>query len=107
MLVRVQTAADGPQSPGRVPGTVRAVSVRMRAMSAADEREAVTTDGPVFICGGDETPGPRETECQNALHDHPLPVGYVDAQQVAARRLRTRWYSKRCPDCRRYGWIAP
>lgn len=59
---------------------------------------------PTFICGGDLTPGPRGTDCPNALHDRPLPSGYVDAAEVAGRRLRTGWANRKCPDCGLYGW---
>lgn len=62
---------------------------------------------PTYVCGGDETPGPRGTECPNQLHDHPLPAGYVDAASVAARRLRERWSNPRCPDCGTHGWVPP
>ena len=58
----------------------------------------------IFICGGDTTPGPRD-ECPNALHDYPLPSGYVDAAEMAAKRFRRRWSQKRCPDCGLYGWL--
>lgn len=58
----------------------------------------------VYLCGGDESPGPRATECPNGLHDWPLPSGYVDAGMVAARRLRRRWANVQCPDCGLYGW---
>lgn len=60
----------------------------------------------VFICGGDETPGPRDTDCLNPLHDHPLPSGYTDAAEVAARRLRRGWGNRRCRDCGLYGWTV-
>lgn len=46
--------------------------------------------GATFICGGDETPGPRDA-CPNALHDYPLPTGYTDASEVAYHRLYKRW----------------
>lgn len=58
-----------------------------------------------FICGGDETPGPRGTTCDNVFHNYPLPSGYTDASEVAARRLRRGWKNPRCPDCGIYGWI--
>lgn len=58
---------------------------------------------PVFICGGDMRPGPR-SECPNALHDWPLPAGYVDAFDAAMSRLHRRWANPRCPDCGVYGW---
>ena len=61
----------------------------------------------IFICGGDETPGPRGTDCPDPLHDHPLPVGYVDASAVAERRLRQRWANNRCSSCGLYGWVPP
>lgn len=60
----------------------------------------------ILICGGDESPGPRDTDCPNAFHDHPLPTGYVDAAVVAARRLRRGWGNPRCPDCGLYGWTV-
>lgn len=70
MLVRVQTAADGPQSPGRVPGTVRAVSVRMRAMSGCPEtlggehRYGIAWNAHCRLCidcGEPETPNGKAT----------------------------------------------
>jgi hypothetical protein len=59
---------------------------------------------PIFICGGDLRPGPRD-ECPNALHDWPLPAGYVDAHEVAMSRIGRRWTNRRCPDCGFYGWV--
>lgn len=58
-----------------------------------------------FICGGDESAGDRGTACPEALHDHPLPSGYVDAGIVAERRLRRGWRNVRCAVCGDYGWI--
>lgn len=58
----------------------------------------------IFLCGGDFRPGPRDTDCPNHIHDHPLPAGYVDAAEVAGRRLRNGWANVRCPDCGLYGW---
>ena len=52
-------------------------------------------------------PGPRGTDCPNALHDHPLPSGYVDASEEASHRLYKRWTERKCPDCGLYGWVAP
>lgn len=64
--------------------------------------------GPaLFVCGGDETPGERDTDCSDPLHDHPLPAGYVDASTVADRRLRQRWANRRCRRCGLYGWVPP
>lgn len=60
-----------------------------------------------YICGGDLRPGPRGTDCPDTLHDWPLPTGYGDASDVAARRLRKRWGNRRCPDCGLYGWVPP
>lgn len=59
----------------------------------------------VYVCGGDERPGPRGTDCPNRLHDHPLPSGYIDASAVAQRRLSQGWASRRCPSCHVYGWV--
>lgn len=61
--------------------------------------------GKVIICGLDETPGPREEECENRIHNYPLPSGYTSAFEVAGRRLRRGWKNPRCPDCGIYGWI--
>jgi hypothetical protein len=61
----------------------------------------------VYICGGDTRPGPRGTDCPNALHDHPLPNGYVDASEEASHRLYKRWINRKCPDCGLYGWVPP
>lgn len=47
--------------------------------------------------------GPRDA-CPNDLHDWPLPAGYVDASEVAQRRLNSGWSNRRCPDCGLYGW---
>lgn len=58
----------------------------------------------VYVCGGNETPGPREA-CPNVLHNYPLPEGYNDAAEVAGRRLNRGWKQKRCPQCNIYGWI--
>lgn len=62
--------------------------------------------GVIFICGGDDTPGPRGTECPSPLHDHPLPSGYGDAAAEASRRLQPRagWKNKLCRKCGLYGW---
>lgn len=56
-----------------------------------------------ILCGGNLRPGDREA-CPNVLHDYPLPEGYVDAAEVAARRLAHRWSNRRCPQCGLYGW---
>lgn len=57
----------------------------------------------VYICGGDMRPDDRG-ECPDALHDWPLPAGYVDSAEVAARRLRNGWRNVRCARCGLYGW---
>ena len=62
--------------------------------------------GATFICGGDESPGPRDP-CPDTLHDYPLPVGYVDRSEVAHRRLYKRWRNVRCRQCGLYGWVPP
>jgi len=61
--------------------------------------------GAVYLCGGDDTPVPRGTDCPDPLHDHPLPAGYGDAHEEAGRRLRARWRQQRCRRCGRYGWL--
>lgn len=63
--------------------------------------------GAIYLCGGDDRPGPRGTDCPSTLHDHPLPAGYVDAHEAAASRLYKRWKNVRCKDCGIYGWIPP
>lgn len=57
-----------------------------------------------YLCGGDERPGPRGTDCPNALHDHPLPSGYIAAAEEAGSRLDEGWRNPKCPDCGLYGW---
>lgn len=64
----------------------------------------MTRQYAVYLCGGDERPGPRSTDCPNALHDWPLPSGYVDAAEEAARRLARGWNNSKCPQCRLHGW---
>jgi len=61
------------------------------------------SDQTIFLCGGDLTPGERD-ECAEPLHDYPLPAGYVDAGEVAARRIAKGWGQRRCPRCGLYGW---
>jgi hypothetical protein len=46
----------------------------------------------------------RGTDCPNALHDWPLPAGFVAASDIADARLRARWRNLKCPQCQRYGW---
>ena len=58
----------------------------------------------IYLCSGDLRPGKR-ADCPNSLHDCPEPAGYVDASEVAARRLYNRWTQRKCPDCALYGWI--
>ena len=58
----------------------------------------------IYLCGGDYGRlDPREP-CPNALHDWPLPSGYVDAGMVAGARIAAGWGNNRCPDCHLYGW---
>jgi len=61
--------------------------------------------GATYLCGGDETPGARGTDCPDAVHDHPLPDGYMDASVVAGRRLAQGWSNQKCPRCGMYGWV--
>lgn len=58
----------------------------------------------IIVCGGDYRPGRRD-ECRDALHDYPLPSGYVDASEVAASRLSHGWANRRCSICGLYGWV--
>ena len=58
----------------------------------------------VRLCMENDTPGPRD-ECPNALHDYPLPSGYLDEHRVASERISNSWKQKKCPDCKIYGWI--
>lgn len=60
----------------------------------------------VFVCGGNETPGPRDA-CPDALHDHPLPDGYVESFEVSRLRVSRKWAQKKCRRCGRYGWVPP
>jgi len=59
--------------------------------------------GVGFICGLDDRPGKRD-ECPDALHDWPLPNGYIEAGEVAGNRLYRKWSNVRCPRCGLYGW---
>lgn len=47
---------------------------------------------------------PRNSDCPNALHDWPLPTGYIAASDVAGVRLRARWSNRKCSECGLYGW---
>lgn len=58
----------------------------------------------VFVCVSDYRPGPRDT-CPNAVHNWPLPRGYVDAADVAEGRLRHGWHNVPCEECDLYGWV--
>ena len=63
--------------------------------------------GATYLCGGDDTPGARGTDCPSPLHNHPLPDGYVDAGEVAGQRIRKGWSNRKCPACGLYGWAPP
>lgn len=58
----------------------------------------------IRLCGGETGVGTTRDECPHRLHDYPLPDGYGDAAEEAARRLGHRWQNARCPDCGTYGW---
>lgn len=62
-----------------------------------------TASRPIFLCGGDMTPGPRGTDCPSPLHDHPLPASHCDAAEEAGSRLYRGWTNRRC-SCGLYGW---
>ena len=61
---------------------------------------------PTFLCGGNYALLEKRESCPNPLHDWPLPAGYIEAHEIAMKRLRKRWDNKRCPDCQLYGWRA-
>lgn len=48
--------------------------------------------------------GTTRADCPNPLHDYPLPDGYVDAAEEAAKRVSYGWRNPRCPECNTYGW---
>ena len=58
----------------------------------------------IHLCGGETGVGTRRDTCPNPLHDYPLPDGYADAADEAARRIAHNWRNIRCPDCGLYGW---
>lgn len=58
----------------------------------------------VTICGGDYGQLDDRDPCPNVLHNWPLPVGYIDASEMAASRLAHGWANLKCPDCGLYGW---
>lgn len=64
----------------------------------------MTRRNVIYICGGDFRPGPRDA-CPDAVHDWPLPRGYVDAWEVAESRLRRGWQNLACSRCGLYDWI--
>lgn len=57
-----------------------------------------------YICGGYYSNLDDRGDCPNALHDWPLPHGYVDASEVAGSRLSQGWSNWKCPECKLYGW---
>ncbi|QAU06867.1 endonuclease VII [Gordonia phage Brylie] len=65
-----------------------------------------TGERPVFVCGGDDRPGPRE-DCPHPLHDYPLPAGYSDAAEMADSRLANGWTNDQCDTCGLFGWRPP
>jgi hypothetical protein len=58
----------------------------------------------VYLCGGADVLEDRDA-CPHRFHDHPLPIGYVDAAEEAGRRLRKGWGNPKCPLCGTYGWV--
>lgn len=58
----------------------------------------------IYICGGDYNHLKARGDCPDALHDWPLPEGYVDAGEVAGARLAARWSNRKCPQCGFHGW---
>lgn len=61
----------------------------------------------VYLCGMDDRPGPRGTDCPSAVHDHPLPAGFLEASGMAEERLLAGWGNPACPDCGLHGWTRP
>jgi hypothetical protein len=57
-----------------------------------------------YVCGGDFANLDPRGDCPNAIHDWPLPLGYVDASEMAASRLSHGWSNTKCPECGLYGW---
>lgn len=57
----------------------------------------------LILCETTETPGTRD-DCENSVHDYPLPNNFVAAEELATKRLRYGWKQPRCPRCKRYGW---
>lgn len=60
----------------------------------------------VLFCGSDNETANRD-DCPDQAHDHPLPVGYAAAVDVAKRRLRKGWKNVRCEQCGLWGWRKP
>lgn len=58
----------------------------------------------IYICGGDTHHLDDREPCPDPLHDWPLPIGYVDASNMAESRLSHGWSNKRCRKCGLYGW---
>ena len=48
-----------------------------------------------------------EEACQNPVHGHPLPSGFLSASDMAEERLEAGWDNIACPDCGRFGWVPP
>lgn len=60
---------------------------------------------PIYVCGGAYHLIEPRSGCPNSLHDWPLPLGYVDAGEMAASRLSQGWRNVRCRTCNVYGWV--
>jgi hypothetical protein len=58
----------------------------------------------IYVCGGDFTPGPRDSDCPSELHDYPLPAGYCDAFEEADSRISRGWSNRKCDQCGLHGW---
>lgn len=64
----------------------------------------MTRKTQIYLCGGDFSRLEPRGDCPNALHDWPLPAGYVDASEVAEARMRARWSNQKCTACGLHGW---
>lgn len=46
----------------------------------------------------------ERSTCPDALHNWPLPDGYIAASEVAGARLSEGWSNRKCKACGLHGW---